>query len=91
MIRELCPPELPIQRACALVGLSRSLFYRTPFEQTSRFSVALQDRQTLVERIEAIVLEFPGYGYRRVRAQLMREGFCVSRKASVSAGSECSL
>jgi putative transposase len=32
------------------------------------------------ERIEAIVLEFPGYGYRRVTKQLEREGFGVNHK-----------
>jgi putative transposase len=32
------------------------------------------------DRIEAIVLEFPGYGYRRVTKQLEREGFGVNHK-----------
>jgi len=34
----------------------------------------------LRERIEAIVLEFPGYGYRRVTKQLEREGWLVNHK-----------
>lgn len=34
----------------------------------------------LRDRIEQIVLDFPGYGYRRVTAQLQREDWCVNRK-----------
>jgi transposase InsO family protein len=34
----------------------------------------------LRDRIEAITLEFPGYGYRRVTAQLQREGCAINHK-----------
>jgi transposase InsO family protein len=35
---------------------------------------------TLQEAIERITLAFPAYGYRRVTAQLQRDGFCVNHK-----------
>jgi transposase InsO family protein len=34
----------------------------------------------LIDRIEAICLEFPGYGYRRVTHQLKHEGWAVNHK-----------
>jgi putative transposase len=34
----------------------------------------------ILRRIEALVLEFPGYGYRRVTRQLQREGCCINHK-----------
>jgi putative transposase len=34
----------------------------------------------LLQAIERLVLEFPGYGYRRVTAQLQRDGFWVNHK-----------
>jgi transposase InsO family protein len=40
----------------------------------------LEERARLVEAVERIVLEFGGYGYRRVTAQLRREGWQVNHK-----------
>ena len=34
----------------------------------------------LRDAIEQVVLEFPGYGYRRVTAALRREGWAVNNK-----------
>lgn len=67
---------LPIHRACALLNLSRSLAYRIPADKAS----SLADEARLVDAIETIVLEFPGYGYRRVTAQLVRDGWMINRK-----------
>jgi putative transposase len=52
---------------------------RTSFsaEQKARKDVVLRDA------IERIVLEFPGYGYRRVTAALRREGWRVNHKKRV--------
>jgi putative transposase len=53
-----------------------SFYYRPRYE-------SVEDRQKqadLIGRIEAICLEFPRYGYRRVTAQLRREKLLVSRK-----------
>lgn len=68
-------PTLPVERACQLVGMTRATYYRpTGGEQPSGAATAVR------ERIEAIVLEFPGYGYRRVTQQLARDGWSVNHK-----------
>lgn len=63
-------PELSLRRLCALFGLSRSGYYAhpAPMERATR-DIALRDA------IEALVLEFPGYGYRRVTYALRRAGW----------------
>jgi putative transposase len=63
-------PELSLRQLCALFGLSRSWYYAcpSPAEQAAH-DVALRDA------IEALVLEFPGYGYRRVTHALRRAGW----------------
>jgi putative transposase len=68
-------PEMPIERLCDLMGVSRSWYYeRPPATEKARKDVELRDA------IERIVLEFPGYGYRRVTAALRREGWSVNHK-----------
>jgi putative transposase len=69
-------PILSIQGLCQLLGVSRSWYYgrlREP-EQVQTEDLALRDA------IEAIVLEFPGYGYRRVTHALARDGWSVNHK-----------
>ncbi len=68
-------PEISIERLCELMGVSRSWYYGRPCAaEKVRKDVALRDA------IERIVLEFPGYGYRRVTAALVREGWSVNHK-----------
>ena len=68
-------PELPIERLCELMGVSRSWYYEHPSaEQKARKDVVLRNA------IEQTVLAFPGYGYRRVTAALRREGWRVNHK-----------
>jgi transposase InsO family protein len=68
-------PEISIERLCELMGVSRSWYYgRPPATEKAKKDVALRDA------IERIVLEFPGYGYRRVTAALGREGWSVNHK-----------
>jgi transposase InsO family protein len=74
----LAPPELPIQRLCALLGISRSGHYQAG--RRDRTSGAAATATRLRDRIEALCLAFPGYGYRRVTAQLQREGWSVNHK-----------
>jgi putative transposase len=69
---------LPLSVACAVLGVNRGSYYRglplgTPPPPTS-WEVALRDT------IEQIVLEFPGYGYRRVTAARNRAGWGVNHK-----------
>jgi len=68
-------PELSIQRLCQLLEVSRSWFYmRQSQPERNPTEVALR------AAIEQIVLEFPGYGYRRVTKQLQRNGWTVNHK-----------
>ncbi len=68
-------PEISIEKLCSLMGVSRSWYYERPSaEQKAKGYVELRDA------IERIVLEFPGYGYRRVSAALRREGWSVNHK-----------
>jgi transposase InsO family protein len=55
------------------MSLPRSSYYYRP-------GAPRPDDPALVGRIEALVEEFAGYGYRRVTAQLHREGFRVNHK-----------
>jgi transposase InsO family protein len=68
-------PEMSIERLCELMSVSRSWYYARPsVQQRAHKDVELRDA------IERIVLEFPGYGYRRVTAALRREGWSVNHK-----------
>lgn len=66
-------PEVSIERLCELMGVSRSWYYERP---SAERKANKQDAE-LRDAIERIVLEFPGYGYRRVTAALKREGWSV--------------
>jgi hypothetical protein len=61
-------PEMSIERLCRLMGLSHSWYYARPVaaQKKAHKDVELRDA------IEWIVLEFAGYGYRRVTAALRR-------------------
>ena len=68
-------PEMSIERLCELMSVGRSWYYARPsVQQRAHKDVELRDA------IERIVLEFPGYGYRRVTAALRREGWRVNHK-----------
>jgi putative transposase len=68
-------PEVSLAPLCAALGVSRSWFYQRPTDKArAEQAVALRDR------IEEIVLEMPGYGYRSVTKQLHKEGWCVNHK-----------
>ena len=70
---------LPVERACALLGLDRSGYYRA-LEKSAQAPNRTDDETRLRVAIENIVLEFAGYGYRRVTAQLARSGWSVNHK-----------
>jgi len=57
--------------------LARSSFYYKPQSGTTE---QLQTQADLRDKIEAICLEFPGYGYRRVTVQLQHEGWQINHK-----------
>lgn len=68
-------PACSIRQLCAAVGVSRSWWYRHPSadERAERDTV-------LRDAIERIVLQFPGYGYRRVTKALQRDGWEINHK-----------
>lgn len=78
-------PALPRLRACELLEVNRGSYYRATgparMPGGSPSSLSKETEGTaLREAIERITLEFPGYGYRRVTAQLHREGCAVNHK-----------
>ncbi len=73
-------PHLPLTRLCSTLGISRSWYYerqtRTEAEQGEESAADVELR----DDIEQLVLEFPGYGYRRVTKALARTGRVVNHK-----------
>jgi putative transposase len=68
-------PEVSLKELCELFSVSRSWYYERPTPgQRAHRDVELRDA------IERIVLEFPGYGYRRVTKELQRRGWSVNHK-----------
>jgi putative transposase len=66
---------MPVSKLCELFGVSRSWYYEKPSpDEKAREDVELRDA------IERIVLEFPGYGYRRVTKTPKRQGWRINRK-----------
>lgn len=68
-------PAASVRQMCQRLGVSRSWLYEKPVqEEPSEEETALRDA------IERICLAFPGYGYRRVTAQLHRDGWAANHK-----------
>jgi putative transposase len=68
-------PGLSERELCRLFEVSRSWYYKCPSPEAK----AAQDVE-LRDAIERIVLELPGYGYRRVTKELHRRGWAVNYK-----------
>lgn len=76
---------MPLSRACALLAVNRGSYYRRESEILTKRSTAAAEADpipatTLREAIERITVAFPAYGYRRVTAQLHRDGLGVNHK-----------
>lgn len=56
------------------MNIARSTFYYRPK------TVSLVKDSDVIDSIEAICLEFPGYGYRRVTEQLHQDGKLINHK-----------
>jgi putative transposase len=68
-------PESAISGLCQVLEVSRSWYYEKQNRpETSEAEVELRDA------IEQIILDFPGYGYRRVTHALKRTGWTVNHK-----------
>jgi len=59
------------------MNLARSSFY---YKARAKNSDQMKIEADLRDRIEAVCLEFPCYGYRRITQQLKREGWLVNHK-----------
>jgi transposase InsO family protein len=70
--------HLPIKRMCELLNISRDAYYN--WNLSKDLPKTDSNDFALVKQIEEVVLEFPGYGYRRVTAQLKREDKQVNHK-----------
>jgi transposase InsO family protein len=62
------------------MNIARSTFYRPPQADKTRNHDRMKAEADFVDRIEAICLEFPRYGYRRVTEQLKRDRWLVNHK-----------
>ena len=60
------------------MSLARSTFYY--YRGKAKCPDRMKTEADLKDRIEAICLEFPRYGYRRVTRQLKREEWCINHK-----------
>ena len=67
--------DLTVEGMCKLAGISRAGFYR----QWGR-SMPRQEETAVRDVIQRIALANRRYGYRRIAAQLRREGFVVNHK-----------
>lgn len=68
-------PTLAVAPLCEAFGVNRAWYYaRLAAPAQTAADIALRDA------IERIVLSCPGYGYRRVTAELHRRGYCVNHK-----------
>jgi putative transposase len=68
-------PERAIRQLCEVLEVSRSWYY----EKQSR-PETIEAEVELRDTIERIILDFPGYGYRRVTHALKRIGWIVNHK-----------
>jgi putative transposase len=67
--------ELTVARLCAISHLGRASYYRH-----FRASAPRQEETSVRDAIQRIALKNRFYGYRRIRAELRREGFLVNHK-----------
>jgi len=69
-------PDISERDLCRMFSVSRSWYYERPSPEQRAYSRDVELRNA----IERIVLEFPGYGYRRVTKELQRRGWALNHK-----------
>jgi transposase InsO family protein len=67
--------ELTVERMCVLAGLNRAGYYRH-----WKASAPRQEETAVRDTIQRVALANRRYGYRRIAAQLRREGFVANHK-----------
>ena len=75
MTARLPQGEATIARMCMLAGVSRAGYYRHWAASAPR-----QEETGVRDAIQRLALAHPHYGYRRIAAQLRREGLAVNHK-----------
>jgi putative transposase len=67
--------ELTVERMCALAGVSRAGYYRH-----WRVSAPRQEETMMRDMVQRVALANPRYGYRRITAELRRDGLVANHK-----------
>ena len=70
-------PEVSVRWLCQMFGVNRSWYLH---QCLSKPASSLEADTRLRDAIERLCLDFPGYGYRRVTAQLRRDGWTINHK-----------
>lgn len=71
--------KLSVSRSCQALEVSRSGYYKWLRQLEMNASEHNEDMD-LRNQIQDIALEFPGYGYRRITAELHNRGYSVNHK-----------
>ena len=67
--------QLSVTKSCTAIGVSTQAVYAWKKKEPPP-----DEDRGMVVQIEAIALEFPKYGYRRITKQLQRQGFLANHK-----------
>jgi putative transposase len=80
VIEHACQEKLPIsiRRLCKLLQVNRAWYYDR--QQGTQEPAKREETVALRDAIEQIIVDFPGYGYRRVTHALQRAGWKVNHK-----------
>jgi putative transposase len=80
VIEHACQEKLPlsIRHLCELLQVNRAWYYAR--QQVTKEPSKREEAVVLRDAIERIILDFPGYGYRRVTHALQRAGWKVNHK-----------
>ena len=70
-------PEASVRRLCQIFGVNRSWYLQ---QRVPASAASLEEDTKLRDAVERLCLAFPGYGYRRVTAQLHRDGWTINHK-----------
>lgn len=71
--------SISVSRAAELLDVSRSGFYKW-LQRSVILDIDQNSEIQIREQIQNIVIEFPGYGYRRVTIELQNRGYAVKEK-----------
>lgn len=71
--------SISVNRATELLDVSRSGYYK--WMKASQYHAPEKDSDISIrEEMQNIVIDFPGYGYRRVKFELRNRGYIVNKK-----------